>query len=144
ASDRVYRTRTRHCVIGSDWRSLRRSRWSRDPLVYRPWYASRPVVQSEARPGSGAPFFVSFQDGAVKGCRRNGATVELFAVELKDFTDFVLGKLRATLQFENEAVAESFARHYPVILDLGGLESAVKVEIDRSRRIRVPKRPTGV
>src|SRR5439155_24721820 len=88
---RLYRTPTRHYAIGPNSRSFRKSSWNRDPIVLPPWFSSGKVPQKQTRPGTSSAFFVSFHDGAIKGCRRDGLTVELFAVELKEFTDVVLG-----------------------------------------------------
>lgn len=140
---RLYRTKTSHWAFGADWESLARRDWNLDPVVYSPWYSGGAAKGSPARPRPGSPFVVPFADVSVKGCRRNGATVELYAIELKEFTDFVLGKLRATLRFESEATAEAFARQFPAVADLAALDSAVKVEIDRSKKVRRPKRAPG-
>ena len=140
---RLYRTRTRHYAFGPDWESLTRRDWIADPIVYSPWYSAGSAKGSPARPRPGSPFVVSFSDLAVKGCRRAGATVDLYGVELKEFTDFVLGKLRVSLRFESEGTAEAFARQFPAVSDLAALDAAVKVEIDRSRKVGRPRRKPG-
>ena len=135
----LYRTRTRHYAIGPNSRSFRKSSWNRDPIVLPPWFSSGKVPQKQTRPGTSSAFFVSFHDGAIKGCRRDGLTVELFAVELKEFTDFVLGKVTVTLRFETIPEAEAFARQYVTVPDPAAIESVVRVEIDRSRSVSLFK-----
>lgn len=140
---RLYRGKTRHYAFGPDWESLVRRDWYVDPIVTVPWFSGGGAKGSPAKPRPGSPFVVMFADPAVKGCAQSGSKVELYAMELKEFTDFVLGKLRATITFASESEAGAFAKQFPVVADVAALDAAVKVEIDRSRKVKRPKRKPG-
>jgi hypothetical protein len=74
-------------------------------------------------------------EDSVKMCVRTGARVELYAVEEKEFAPFVLGKVRATLEFPGAAAAESFAAGFQGVQNLAALDAAVPVDVDRGRNV---------
>ncbi len=137
---RLYRTRTQHIILGHSWSRIKplvrqaQFWWGRAPLAApllwpRPAYGKIRVFP----PGRKFPFVVLFQDRSVKACRREGQRVTLYATELKEFTDFVLGKLTATIEFQSEASAEAFAQNFTTISDPSAIDSTVTVNVDRTK-----------
>lgn len=134
---RAYRTRTSHIFVGSTWRALHLLKGGRFATVQRPFGSSLPPITRQAGvtpPADGAPAFVVIEDVSVKACRRTGSTVHLYATEQKEFTDFVLGKLSATIEFPSESAAKAFARDFPQVRDPASVDARVTVDVDRSKK----------
>jgi len=144
---RLYRHRMGYMLLGRTWKAIRAARRGDRTHVRRPLGASLPKVtkvRGIAPPPRDAPLVGFLEDGAVKGCERSGPGVTLRAVERKEFTDFVIGKLTATLEFPTEDAAETFARGFPVAGDLGALDASVTMDIDRRRGIVRNRRSIGI
>ena len=145
---RLYRTRTGHYVLGGSWRRIKGMTadayyWRPRPSVWAPflWRGKFPDKATKLfPPGRKRPFVVRFLDQTVTGSRREGRIVELLGFELKDFSQFVIGKLSAELEFEDEASAESFAKSFPAADDRGKLDTAVSVDVGRDKRLAATRR----
>ena len=144
----LYRTRTGHYVIGGSWRRIKGMTadayyWRPRPLVWAPFLWKGKFPDKAAKffpPGRKRPFVLRFLDQTVIGSRRDGRIVELLGFEFKDFVQFVIGKLSARLEFDDEASAESFARGFPVADDRGKLDTVISVDVKRDKRLAATRR----
>ena len=144
----LYRTRTGHYVIGRNWRKIRGMTadayyWRPRPSVWPPFlwkgrFGAKP--RQFFPPGRKCPFVFRFLDQTIVGCRRNGRTVELLGVESKEFVQFVIGKLSAKLEFEDESSAESFAKSFPNLGDTSKLDPVVQVDVQRGKSLTPNRR----
>lgn len=141
ARARLYRTRTSHLLVGAGWKAIECLRLKEDPFVSAPFLAA--PKQEPPELDDTTSFFVMIEDVTVKGCRQAGTTVELYATELKEFTHFILGKLRVALEFGSPAAAAAFAGNFLQVPDLGLLDLAVTVDVSRRTDLAPPKPPSG-
>ena len=135
---RLHRFGTSYLLLGANWKAVRPRRPGPFSVVRRPRGSSRPPIKKArgiTRPSDAAPFVVLVGEDSVKGCIRTGSRVELSAVEEKEFAPFVLGKVRAVLEFPDAAAAEAFAAAFPGAQDPHTLDSVVPVDVDRNRKI---------
>jgi len=112
--------------------------WRPRPSVWAPflWKGKFPEKTRQFfPPGRKSPFVFRFLDQTIVGCRRNGRTVELLGIEFKDFVQFVIAKISAKLEFEDESSAESFAKGFPNLDDISKLDPVVQVDVQRDKRL---------
>lgn len=142
-SGTLYRTRTGYYVIGRNWRRIKGMTvdayyWRPRPSVFAPflWKGKFPSKPSKFfPPGRKCSFAFRFLDQTVIGCRRTGRSVQLLGVEFKEFVEFVIGKISAQLEFENEGEAESFAKNFPTVDDPIKIDPVVQMDVQREKRL---------
>jgi len=140
---KLYRGRASHLFVGRTWRSLTSLHLltadpAKAPTLAKSW---TPPLLGISYPARGSPSFAFVGDASVRACRRSGATVELFATEEAEFTDFILSKLRVFIEFPSEAAAGAFSSHFPLVEDTENLDATVKIDIGRDPKIAWRKTP---
>ncbi|OGS51403.1 MAG: hypothetical protein A3K65_00090 [Euryarchaeota archaeon RBG_16_68_12] len=106
--------------------------------VRRPFFAlEAPIKDHLKRAGAhgGSPCVVWLERSTVRGCRRSGRSVEVYAVERKEFSDFILGRLRATIEFGSEEDAAAFSEGLPPLTAPAELDRTIQPDITRSKRV---------
>ena len=138
---RLYRGRTAHILVGGPRTAVTCLNERENPFVQPPYLASG---KQEAMPApSETRTFVFIEDLSVKGVRSSGTNVELFAIERKEFLEFVVGKLRMILEFADGASASSFASNFLAADDPKFLDDFTVVDISRGTEIVPPTTPPG-
>ena len=125
-----------YVLLGPRWSSVRTRRRGDAREVHWPRGSGRKAMKKEkgvAPPPKHAPLVVLLERASVKGWRRDGRAVDVYAVELREFTDLVLGKMTARLEFANEGAAVAFADELPSAGDMTGLDRRTRVDVDRSK-----------
>jgi len=137
-SARLYRVGALHVLIGPRWKSLRIARRGDRTHVRYPIGSSQAKIK-KARgvtpPPRDAPLVGFLEPEAVRGARRRGGIVELFAVERKERSDFQIGKLKATIEFDHADDAAAFANPFPRTTDVKSLDETTTLDVERSKRL---------
>jgi len=135
---RLYRTKTSHVLVGGTFKKLRyRVPVPGGPPPVQPTFcppARQPLLPEDQLVRRSKEICAIFHDASIKAVRRRGSVVEVFATEQKEYTDFVLGKVSALLEFPSESAAAAFAKDFPQTEDPASLDPSVEVDIDRSAR----------
>jgi hypothetical protein len=134
---RLYRTSTSHVLVGGTARALRMPRRGSAAVVHHPYGSNLPDIDRSAGvvpPSKRAPAVLVVADASVKACQRVGRSVHLYGTEQKEFLDFVIGTLSATIDFPTEGAAEAFARDFPSVRDPRAVDPTITVDVDRSKR----------
>lgn len=134
---RMYRTKTSHVLVGGTFTNLkfRVPVPGGPPPVHPTWCPPmRQPLPEDTFVRRKKEMCAIIHDASVKAVRRRGSVVEVFATEQKEYTDFVLGKVSALLEFPSESAAASFARDFPQTADPASLDSGLHADIDRGGR----------
>ena len=125
--------------VGRRARSVRAPWTGEFANVHRPFFALEAPIKGRlegAKAHGGSPCVVWLERSTVRGVRRSGRTVEVYAVERKEFSDFILGRLCAVIEFASEEDAAAFSEGLPAAAAPAALDRAAEPDITRSKRIR--------
>lgn len=133
-----YHTDALDLFVGPTARSIRMPWRGELARVHRPFFALEAPIKDlleGAEADAATPCVAWLDHTTVRSWRRSGTTVEVRAVERKQFSDFILGNLRAVIEFPSEADAAAFSEALPPAETLteGALQAAP--DITRSKRI---------
>ncbi len=106
--------------------------------VHRPFFALEGPIKGylqSALAHEGAPCLVWLDHVTVLAWHRVGAAVEVSAVERKEFSDFILGSLTATIEFGSEVDAKAFCDSLPPGRDSVEPPRDGATDISRSKRV---------
>jgi len=133
----LFRTATGHVIVGSTWQTLRPLRWRSASVTHPyPWvFDPIPSRRGGGKPPPRSPCVLLIPDASVKACRIRGPVVELLAVERKELTDFILGKVTVRISFPSEEAARRFASDFPRVEDPADVDAGVREDVDRSKKL---------
>jgi hypothetical protein len=122
--------------VGPKARSIRVPWWREFAKVHRPYFTTEELLGKAVKAagaGRGAPCLVWVDRTTVRGSRRTGRTVSVDAIERKEFSDVIWGKLRAEIEFDSEADAIAFAEGLPADGPPNQLDAKIATDIRRSK-----------